>query len=135
MARGGVGAADFAFDSVTLEAEVNTVTLNFDVPTGDITSFSDAYQNVVAGKPAATIDIAGSWNGAAGAGDVTIFGELGSAAKAWDFEPAGATGYDGYAVVTSYSITASVTDAVKYTASFQHNGASAAIAGTAPSRA
>lgn len=134
MARGAIASADFSFDSVVLEGEVNSVTLTFDVPPADITSFTDAYQNVVAGKPSAKFDIAGSWNPTAAQGDATIFGELGQEAEEWDFEPDGTTGYNGFAVVTNYTITASVTDAVKYTASFQHNGGAAAIDGAAPTR-
>ena len=133
MARGAIGIADFQFDSVDLEDELSSVTLTFDVPPADITAFSDAYGNAVAGKPTARMDVAGSWDVDAGAGDITIFGELGSAAKTWEFEPSGAVGYNGYAIVTSYSITATVTDAVKYTASFQHNGSTAA-GGQAPTR-
>jgi len=134
MARGAIGQADISFDSVTLEDEVNSVTLTFDVPPADVTSFTDVSQNVVAGKPSVKFDIAGSWDGAAAQGDATIFGELGLEAEEWDFEPDGATGYNGFAVVTSYSITASVTDAVKYTASFQHNGGAAAMDGAMPTR-
>ena len=135
MARGAIGSADFSFDSVALEDEVNSVTLTFDVPSADVTAFSDTYQVPVAGKPSAKIDIAGAWDPAAAQGDATIFSELGQEAEEWDFEPDGSTGYDGFAIVTSYSITATVNDAVKYTASFAHNGGSAAIDGAAPTRA
>lgn len=134
MARGAIGSADFSFDMVDLEDELDTVTLTFDVPAPEITAFTDAYGNVVAGKPTARIDISGSWDPTASQGDDTIFGELGQVGQEWDFEPDGTTGYDGFAVVTSYSITASVTDAVKYTASFIHNGQNAAIDGDAPDR-
>jgi len=135
MARGAIGLADFSFDSVSLEDELNSVTLTFDVPTADITAFSDSYQVPVAGKPSAKMDIAGSWDPAASQGDITIFGELGLEAEEWDFEPDGSTGYNGYAICTAYSITATVNDAVKYTASFAHNGGSAPIDGNAPTRA
>ena len=134
MARGGIGSADFNFDSQIHDDQLDTVTMSFDVPVADITSFTDVYQNVVAGKPSAKIDIAGSWDGASNAADDIIFGELGSAAKAYDFEPIGGTGYNGFAIVTSYSITASVNDAVKFSASLQHNGGAAAIDGAAPTR-
>ena len=121
--------------SVALEDELSTATLNFDVPAAEITAFTDVYQNVVAGKPSAKLDVAGSWDPASSQGDATIFAALGGVALTWDFEPDGTTGYNGYAVVNSYSITASVTDAVKYTAAFQHNGTAAAKDGAAPTRA
>ena len=135
MARGAIGVANIAFDGVQIEDEVSSVTLTFDVPPADVTSFTDVTQNVVAGKPSAKLDISGSWNPTAAHGDATIFGELGLEAEEYDFEPDGTTGYNGFAVVTSYSITASVTDAVKYTASFQHNGGAAAMDGALPTRA
>ena len=135
MARVHGKDVDAAFDSVQLEDELNSVTLTFDVPPADTTSFADAYQTALAGKPKATLGMDGSLDPAAGAGDITIFGELGEAAKAWDFEPDGTTGYNGFAIVTSYSITAPVTGAVTYSLALQHNGGAAAMDGLAPTRA
>jgi predicted secreted protein len=135
MARTHGKDADFAFDSVALEDEVSSVTLNFSVPEADITAFADTYQNFLAGKPTATIDAEGNWDPASSQGDATIFGELGLEGEEWDFEPDGTTGYNGFAIVTSYSITASVADAIKYSVSFRHNGGSAANDAAAPTRA
>ena len=135
MARIHGRDTDVAFDSVQMEDWVDNVTLNFTVPEADITAFSDAYQNALAGKPGATLDLSGSFDAAALGPDATIFGELGEAAKAYDFEPGGGVGYDGFAIVTGYSITASVGDAVKFSASLKHNGKSAAADGLAPTRA
>ena len=135
MARVHGKDVDFSFDSVALEDELNSVTMNFEVPEADITAFADAWQNFVAGKPTATLDAQGFWDGAAGAGDVTIFNELGLEAEEYDFEPDGTTGYDGFGIVTSYSITAPVNGPVTYALSLRHNGGSAAIDGAAPTRA
>lgn len=135
MARIHGKNADVTFNNVPIEDELNTATLNFTVPEAEITSFSDAWQNFLAGKPTATLDVAGSADLAAAQGDATIFAALGGVALAWDFEPDGATGYDGFAIVTSYSITAGVNDAIKYTAAFRHNGGAAAADGAAPTRA
>ena len=134
MARTHGKDADVAFDSVQIEDELNSTTLNFEVPEAEITAFADAWQNFLAGKPTATLDVAGSWDPAASQGDVTIFGELGLEGEEWDFEPDGSTGYDGFAIVTSYSITAAVNAPITYTASFRHNGGSAAADGAAPTR-
>ena len=134
MPRGAIGSANFVFNGVDLEVELNTVTVNFDVPSADITAFTDVYQNVVAGKPSAKLDMAGSWNPTAAEGDATIFAALGGVGRTWDLDLDGTNGYNGYAIVNSYSITASVTDAVKYTCSMQHNGTAAAIDGAAPTR-
>ena len=135
MARTHGKDADFSFDSVSLEDELNSVTLNFDVPEAEITSFADAWQNYVAGKPTATIDIDGYLDPAAAQGDATIFGELGLEAEEWDFEPDGSTGYNGFAIPTRYSITSSVDGPITYRASFRHNGGAAAADGAAPTRA
>tara|TARA_R110002020_G_scaffold308403_4_gene524084 strand:- start:810 stop:1217 length:408 start_codon:yes stop_codon:yes gene_type:complete len=135
MARTHGKSADFAFDSVALEDEVSSATLNFDVPEAEITSFSDAYGNFLAGKPTATISIDGYYDPASSQGDVTIFGELGLEGEEWDFEPDGTTGYNGFAIVNSYSITASVDAPITYSASFRHNGGSAANDAAAPTRA
>jgi predicted secreted protein len=127
--------ADLVYAGVALEDELNQVTLNFQVPEADITAFADAWQNSLAGKPKATLDISGFWDPAASQGDDTIFNDLGGAAQTWDFEPDGTTGYNGYAVLTSYSITAQVGQAISYRASMSHNGTSAAADAAAPTRA
>jgi predicted secreted protein len=134
MARTHGQNADMVYAGVALEDELNNVTLNFSVPTGEITAFADGWQNFLAGKPTATLEIAGSWDPAASQGDDTIFNDLGGAAQTWDFEPDGTTGYDGYAILTAYSITAPVGGAITYSASLQHNGGSAAADGLAPNR-
>ena len=134
MAR-AISEADFVFNSVALEDELNDITLTFDVPPADITAFGDAYQTALAGKPGATMQAAGFWDPAASQGDATIFAALGGAGLTWDFEPAGGTGYNGYAIVTSYSIKSAVNQAISYSAAFAHNGGSAAADGAAPTRA
>ena len=135
MARAHGKDADFSFDGVAIEDELSSVSLNFSVPEADITSFSDAYQNFLAGKPTATYDIAGFADLAASQGDITIFGELGLEGEEIDFEPDGSTGYNGFAIVTSYSITSTVGGPITYSASFRHNGGSAAADAAAPTRA
>ena len=135
MARTHGKDADFAFDSVAIEDELSSATLNFTVPEAAITSFSDSWQNFLAGKPTATLDVSGFADLASSQGDVTIFGELGLEGEEWDFEPDGTTGYNGFAIVTSYSITSTVGGPITYSASFRHNGGSAAADGAAPTRA
>ena len=134
MARTHGKDADFAFDSVAIEDELSSATLNFTVPEADITSFSDSWQNFLAGKPTATLDVSGFADLASSQGDVTIFGELGLEGEEWDFEPDGTTGYNGVAIVTSYSITSTVGGPITYSASFRHNGGSAAADAAAPTR-
>jgi len=135
MARVHGKNSDFVFNSVPLEGELNKIDLSFDVPAADITSFGDAWQNAVAGKPMAKVDASGSWDPAGGQGDATIYAALGGPALTWDFEPDGTTGYNGYAVVTSYKISSAVNAAVTYSVAMQHNGTAAAADGAAPNRA
>jgi predicted secreted protein len=135
MARTHGKSVDFAYAGVAIEDELNAATITFDVPEAEITAFSDAYQNFLAGKPTATLSVDGSWDPAGSQGDVTIFGDLGGAAQTWDFEPDGSTGYNGYANITSYSVTASVNSAITYSLALRHNGTSAAADAAAPTRA
>lgn len=135
MARVHGKDADLVYNAVNLDDELKSVTLNFEVPEVEITSFADAWQNFLAGKPTAQIEIEGSLDPAASQGDVTLFTELGLAAKTWDFEPDGTTGYNGYAILTRYSITAPVDGPVTYSATLRHNGTAAAADGAAPTRA
>ena len=126
---------DFSFDSVTLEDELRQVTATFEVPPAEITSFADAYQNFVAGKPKLSLSASGAWDPAASQGDATIFGELGLEGEEYDFEPDGATGYNGFGIVTRYVISAAVDGPITYDVDILHNGGSAAIDGAAPTRA
>ena len=135
MARVHGKDADFVFNAVAIEDELNRAALNFTVPEAEITAFTDAYGNFLAGKPALTIDADGSWDPAAAQGDATIFAALGGAAVTWDFEPDGTTGYNGYGFPTSYTITAAVNAPVTCSFSLRHNGGAAAGDGAAPTRA
>ena len=135
MARTHGKDADFVFNSVAIEDELNQITANFAVPEAEITAFADAWQNFLAGKPTVTLAMQGSWDPAASQGDATIFAALGGPALTWDFEPDGTTGYNGFAIVSSYSITAGVNGPITYQAAMRHNGTAAAADGAAPTRA
>lgn len=135
MARTHGKDADFVFNAVALEDELNQFSLTFSVPPGEITAFADAWQNFLAGKPTLAISAQGSYDPAASQGDATIFAALGGAALAYDAEPNGTNGYDGYGIVTDYSVTCPVNGPVTYTAGIRHNGGSAAADGAAPTRA
>ena len=134
MARTHGKDADFSFDSVAIEDELSSATLNFTVPEADSTAFGDTYQTFLAGKPTATYDISGFADLASSQGDVPIFGELGLEAEEIDFEPDGTTGYNGFAIVPSYSISSPVGGPITYSASFRHTGGSAANDAAAPTR-
>ena len=136
MARTHGKDSNFSFNSVSIEDELNSITMNATVAESDVTSFADVYQNFLAGKKNITFDIAGSLDMAASQGDATIFDHitLTSGPKTLVFDPDGAgpdtnspeytctsSGLTG-ALVTSYSITLPVGGAATYSATFQCSG-------------
>ena len=130
MTRVFGGNADFSLNGVQIEPWLDSVTLNANVPIGNITSFGDTFENVVAGKKNITYELAGSWDGATGTADEVIWGCWGAGVKPSRFEPAGATtcvytctasGLVG-TLVSSYSISLPVGDKSSFTASLQNSG-------------
>ena len=137
MARTHGKDTNFSFNGVAIEDELNSVTMNATVGEADVTAFSDAYQNFLAGKKDVSFDIAGSLDpDFASDGDATIFDHISltSGPKTLVFDPDGAgpdtnspeytctsSGLVG-AICSSYSISLPVGDAATYTASFQCSG-------------
>ena len=136
MARTHGKDSNFSFNSVSIEDELNSISMSASVAESEVTSFADTYQNFLAGKKNVTFDIAGSLDMAASQGDATIFDHLHtiSGPKTLVFDPDGAgpdtnspeytctsSGLTG-ALVTSYSITLPVGGAATYSASFQCSG-------------
>jgi len=136
MARTHGKDSNFSFNGVSIEDELNSVTMSASVGESDVTAFADVYQNFLAGKKNVTFDIAGSLDMAASQGDATIFDHLTttSGPKTLVFDPDGAgpdsnspeytctsSGLTG-ALVTSYSITLPVGGAATYSATFQCSG-------------
>ena len=136
MARTHGKDSNFSFNSVSIEDELNSITMNATVGESDVTSFSDVYQNFLAGKKNVTFDVSGTLDMAASQGDATIFDHitLTSGPKTLVFDPDGAgpdtnspeytctsSGLTG-ALVTNYSISLPVGGAATYSASFQCSG-------------
>ena len=138
MARTHGKDSNFSFNSVAIEDELNSITMNATVAEGDVTAFGDTYQNFLAGKKNVTFDITGSLDADfASDGDATIFDHIAltSGPKTLVYDPDGAgpdtnspeytctsSGLTG-ALVSSYVISLPVGDAATYTASFQCSGA------------
>ena len=119
---------------MAIEDELNSITINFEVPEAEITAFADAWQNFLAGKKNTKTEIAGTLDMAAGAGDVTLFEGFGAGPKTTIFDPTGsgpgaadpeyqcsASGLTGV-LIESYNISLPVGGAATYTASLQHSG-------------
>ena len=136
MARTHGEDSNFSFNSIAIEDELNSITMNATVAESDVSAFSDVYQNFLAGKKNVTFDIAGSLDMAATQGDATIFDHLTltSGPKTLVFDPDGAgpdtnspeytctsSGLTG-AICSSYSISLPVGGAATYSATFQCSG-------------
>ncbi len=137
MARAHGKDADVTFNTTAIEDELQSIGLSFSVPPAEITAFADAWQNFLSGKPTLVIDGAGYWDPASSQGDAALFAALGGVALVYNVEPDGATGYDGFGILTSYNIQATVSGPITYDYTQLHNagGAGAAADGSAPRRA
>ena len=120
---------NFAINSVALEDEVSSVTLNVNQAVPVVTALSDVGPRRVADNYDWDINMSGFSDFAASQGDATIFAMLGSAGVASAYDPTGNTAgagdpnYDGTVVLGSYSTTAAVGAGISYSATF--NGTSA----------
>jgi hypothetical protein len=138
MARTHGKDSNFSFNAVAIEDELSSITMNATVTESDISAFSDANQNFLAGKKNVTFDVSGALDADfASDGDATIFDHIAltSGPKTLVYDPDGAgpdtnspeytctsSGLTG-ALVSSYTITLPVGDVASYTASFQCSGA------------
>jgi hypothetical protein len=137
MARIHGKNANFSFNGVAIEDELNSITMNAAASEADITAFADTYQNFLVGKKAVTFDVAGFLDADfSGDGDATIFDHISltSGPKTLVYDPSGSgpdtndpeytctsSGLTG-AICSSYSITLAVGSAATYSASFQCSG-------------
>jgi hypothetical protein len=131
MARIHAQAANFSFNAVAIEDELNKIEMSIDVDTPEITAFADTGKAFVVGKYDAKYEVAGSADFAASQGDATIYAAIVAASSyALIYDPVGgvtpAAGNPVYtqttAMVKSYKLTSAVADAVRYTATFQGSG-------------
>lgn len=134
MARLSGKDVNYSYNSVNLEDELNSVVQTATVPSHEITSFNDAWQNFVAGKPSFSTEIAGSLDMVAGAGDATLFAGIGAGVLSTVFDATGAgpgsddptynctaSGLTG-ALIGGYGISLPVGGTATYTATIQHSG-------------
>ena len=136
MARTHGKESNFSFNSVAIEDELNSITMNATVAESEVTAFSDTYKNFIAGKKGVSFDVAGTLDLAASQGDATIFDHIHttSGPKTLVFDPDGAgpdsnspeytctsSGLTG-AICSSYTITLPVGGAATYSATFQCSG-------------
>ena len=96
--------SDFSFNGVAIEGELDSIAQTITAPPAEITSFTDVYQNFVAGKKGTTYELAGTVNMAAAGADVTLFGQIGAGRVSTIFDP---TGNGPAADAPEYQVTAS----------------------------
>tara|TARA_Y100000310_G_C20199300_1_gene586117 strand:- start:183 stop:590 length:408 start_codon:yes stop_codon:yes gene_type:complete len=129
MARLAGNVANFSFNSVAIEDELNSIEMSVDVNLPEVTAFGDSAQEFVEGLYGAAFRISGSADFAASQGDATIFGQIGSGEAAFIFQPTGSAAggsdpnYTGNALVRRYTVRCDVGDAAKYDAELLVNGA------------
>ncbi|MDY6957628.1 MAG: phage tail tube protein [Halobacteriota archaeon] len=129
MARIAGNDANFSYNSVAIEDELNNIGLTVDNTLTEVTAFADTGAEFVEGLHNGKFSISGASDFAASQGDATIFGQIGSGEAAFVFQPTGNSAgandpnYTGNALVSSYSITCEVGGAATYSAELQVNGA------------
>ena len=134
MARTHGKNAQFSYNAVTFQDELNEITQNITVPEADITAFAQAWQTFLAGKKNVTTEIKGSLDTLAAAGDITLFQGIGAGPKSTVFDPTGsgpaagapeyqctASGLTGV-LVSRYHISLPVGDKASFSATLQHSG-------------
>ena len=128
MARIAGKDANFSYNSVAIEDELNSIGMSVDVNLPEVTAFADTGSEFVEGLMNAKFSVSGAADFLASQGDATIFGQIGSGEAAHIFQPTGASAganspnYTGNSLVASYSITAEVGAPVTYSAELQVNG-------------
>lgn len=123
MAKQAAKNLNYTLNSVAIEDDMSSATLNVEQETPEVTSFADAGPRRVAGNYGWGVEIGGFPDFASGQSDATIFGLVGSTGVTSGFDPTGASAgandpnYDGTVLLGSYSITAAVGGAVEFSAS------------------
>ena len=120
--------ANFSWDGLDIEDELNSISLSIDPTLTEVTAFADTGAEFVEGLMNAKFSLAGACDFAAAQGDAKIFLAIGAGEKAHIFQPTGnAAGasdpnYTGNSFVSNYTITCVSGGAATYTCDLQVNG-------------
>lgn len=129
MAKIGASNINFTLNSVSIEDELNSMTMNVNQEVVNVRGFSSLAPEKVVDGYDWNHSISGTADFAASQGDATIFAMLSSSAVAAGFDPTGNTAgtsdpnYDGNVHLGSYSISGSTGGAVTYSATLEGTGA------------
>ncbi len=116
MARVMGDEVNFSFNAVAMEGELNSVDVNFEVPTPDITSFNDAWQNRLASsKKNTTIELRGFMNQTASQMERELLAAMGGGTKSTvlDFTGSGPGASDPEYQCTASGLTGSLVSRVR----------------------
>ena len=106
-----------------ISAYLNSVDFPRAADVVEVSCFGSTPKAYLAGLTDATITIEGRWDPTV---DGYLDGIVGLDSQAWIYGPAGSTGgyvkYSGNCICTAYSPPANLTEAVRFTASFQVTG-------------
>ncbi len=120
--------ANFSWDGLDIEDELNSIAMSVDPTLTEVTAFADLGAEFVEGLMNAKFSLAGACDFAANQGDSKIFGAIGAGEKAHIFQPTGAgagasdPNYTGNSFVSNYTITCVSGGAATYTCDLQVNG-------------
>lgn len=130
MAKKPAKDANIAINSVALEDDVSSFSLDVSQETPEVTSFADAGPRRVVGNYDFGLSLDGAADFASGQSDATLFGLIASTGVAMAVDPTGASAgandpnYDSTSVVLeSYSIKGQVGGAVTFSAKLNGNAA------------
>jgi hypothetical protein len=137
MARKSARNLNISLNAVAIEDSVNSVTTTFTNGEAEITAFSDAWQNFLAGKTDVVTTIDGTYDTSTDGTDApeTLWDAQQSGGKALVIDPTGSgpdtdlpeyqvasSGLTG-ALVTAITCSFPVGDTATYSATIQHSGA------------
>ena len=130
MAKKAANAINVSVNSVVIEDDMTSASLDVTQETPEVTSFADAGPRRVVGNYDYSQSYEGAADFASGQSDATLFGLVGSVGVATTFDPTGASAgandpnYDSTSsVLETYTLKGSVGAAVTWSAKLNGNSA------------
>lgn len=116
--------ATLSVDGSDISAYTDNVSFSRDLDTAEVTAFGDDDKEFLGGLRGATLTASGSYDNTSSTGsDAVLHGAFDGATVAWSYSPDGGTvTYSGNAFVTSYQVSAPVSDKVSWSASLTISG-------------
>lgn len=135
MAKIAAKTVKNSINAVALQLYIDSISLNVDQETPEVTAFADAGPRVVPGNYNWGQSFSGMADFTAALSDATIFATLANTGVAMDFDPTGVAAaannphYTGTVVLKSYKLSAAKGGAVAYSADYAgHSALTRAVA-------